>query len=90
VNPLGTPAGDRRITVLSWLSGSLMVSVVFSAGVMYQRMASIESRVTILEGVQSQMNALVALQAEVKTLHEENQRVRDRVDRAVDSIGKFR
>lgn len=72
------------VTALMWANIVLIVTVVFGAGVSFQRLGSLEKRMDIVEVRISQLDVIAAVQAKVQALEEEVKRARDRVDRAVD------
>lgn len=76
---------NGNISALILANLALIVTVIFGAGVTYARVGTVEVRVTALEARENQLDALTAIQAELKILKEETNRTRDRLDRAADA-----
>jgi hypothetical protein len=70
----------NNITALILANIALIVTVIFGAGITYNRVGNMETRVTALEAHEAQFTALVAMQEQLKTIKDELGRVRDRLD----------
>lgn len=72
------------INALMWANIALIVTVVFGAGVSFQRLGSLEKRMDHIEVRVNNMDVITGIQAKLQSLEEEVKRARDRADRAVD------